>query len=173
MERMLKRVYRDRDRRGRGRGRGRTADRAITEDVLFRKLLRVIPTIPSPACAEWMTVMEFTKRRLCGRRCDNELYRSNSFKFERFESDVAGVDNKQVALCDDYSLPVDFVNKRRPLSFGGLPDWSLHSFHGNAVEILDQYSDPKDSKAYLEPGEEATGKLYCSPDKDYSQPWPY
>ncbi|KAG8286260.1 hypothetical protein J6590_063934 [Homalodisca vitripennis] len=87
MERMLKKVGYGRgggkgERERRGRGRGRSADRAISEDVLFRKLLRVLPT---PACAEWVTVMEFTKRRFCGRKCDNELYRSNSFKFERFE----------------------------------------------------------------------------------------
>ncbi|XP_046679567.1 uncharacterized protein LOC124366973 isoform X2 [Homalodisca vitripennis] len=181
MERMLKKVGYGRgggkgERERRGRGRGRSADRAISEDVLFRKLLRVLPT---PACAEWVTVMEFTKRRFCGRKCDNELYRSNSFKFERFEgkedSTAGALDlapaRKQVALCDDYSLPVDFVNKRRPLSLGSVPHWSFHNFHGASIEILENYSDPRDSKAYLEPGEEASGKVYTSPDKDYSHPY--
>jgi hypothetical protein len=39
------------------------------------------------------------------------------------------------------------------------------------VEIIEAYCDPRDSKAYLEPGDEASGKLYTSPDKDYSQPY--
>jgi hypothetical protein len=39
------------------------------------------------------------------------------------------------------------------------------------VEIIETYCDPRDSKAYLEPGEEASAKLYTSPDKDYSQPY--
>lgn len=54
------------------------------EDVLLRKVLRALPTT---ACAEWFALMELTRRRLCGRtrRRDNQLYRSNSFKFERFE----------------------------------------------------------------------------------------
>nr|XP_013101135.1 unnamed protein product [Stomoxys calcitrans] len=62
-------------------------------------------------------------RRLCRnrRREDNELYRSNSFKFERFErkeylEELADTLQKQIAICDDYSLPVDFV-KKRPSSF--------------------------------------------------------
>lgn len=39
------------------------------------------------------------------------------------------------------------------------------------VEIIETYCDPRDSKAYLEPGDEASAKLYTSPDKDYSQPY--
>ncbi|KAJ8883595.1 hypothetical protein PR048_015439 [Dryococelus australis] len=39
------------------------------------------------------------------------------------------------------------------------------------VEVVETYSDPRDSKAYLEPGEEASAKLYTSPDRDYSQPY--
>lgn len=41
----------------------------------------------------------------------------------------------QVSLCDDYSLPVDFVNKRRPLSVGAVPLWSLRGLHGNPVSL--------------------------------------
>ncbi|XP_050331897.1 uncharacterized protein LOC126760358 [Bactrocera neohumeralis] len=62
-------------------------------------------------------------RRLCRNRRheDNELYRSNSFKFERFErkeciDELTDTMKKQIAICDDYSLPVDFV-KKRPSSF--------------------------------------------------------
>nr|CAD7428671.1 unnamed protein product [Timema monikensis] len=78
----------------------------------------------------------------------------------------------EISLCDEYSLPVDFVNKRRPHSFGaGLANWSTPSPTGEKVEVVEAYSDPRDSKAYLEPGDEASGKLYTSPDRDYSQPY--
>lgn len=101
MERMFKKVgYRGRE--GGDRGRGRSADRrhghAVSEDVILRKLLRVLPT-PATACAEWMTMMEFTKRRFCGRKCDNELYRSNSFKFERFEGKEDGTSSLGLDLA--------------------------------------------------------------------------
>lgn len=70
----------------------------------------------------------------------------------------------QVALCDDYSLPVDFVNKRRPYSanFGAFEP---------SIELLDTYCDPRDSKAYLVPGEDATAKVYTSPDREYTHPY--
>ncbi|XP_053659765.1 uncharacterized protein LOC128708809 [Anopheles marshallii] len=63
-------------------------------------------------------------RRLCRNRRgeDNELYRSNSFKFERFErkdpmeTGARTMLRKQISVCDDYSLPIDFV-KKRPSSF--------------------------------------------------------
>uniref|UniRef100_A0AAG5DQZ5 SH2 domain-containing adapter protein D n=1 Tax=Anopheles atroparvus TaxID=41427 RepID=A0AAG5DQZ5_ANOAO len=63
-------------------------------------------------------------RRLCRNRRgeDNELYRSNSFKFERFErkdpmeTGTRTMLRKQISVCDDYSLPLDFV-KKRPSSF--------------------------------------------------------
>ncbi|XP_058053776.1 uncharacterized protein LOC131205617 [Anopheles bellator] len=63
-------------------------------------------------------------RRLCRNRRgeDNELYRSNSFKFERFErkdpseTGTRTMLRKQISVCDDYSLPIDFV-KKRPSSF--------------------------------------------------------
>ncbi|GLH05661.1 Uncharacterized protein GBIM_11233 [Gryllus bimaculatus] len=78
----------------------------------------------------------------------------------------------KISLCDEYSLPVDFVNKRRPHSFGaGLANWTTPSPSGDQVEVVEAYSDPRDSKAYLEPGAEASGKLYTSPDRDYSQPY--
>ncbi|KAG8268536.1 hypothetical protein J6590_023914 [Homalodisca vitripennis] len=47
---------------------------------------------------------------------------------------VSTVTQVTVALCDDYSLPVDFVNKRRPLSLGSVPHWSFHNFHGASVD---------------------------------------
>ena len=46
-----------------------------------------------------------------------------------------------------------------------------YNFFCPQVEIVEAYCDPRDSKAYLEPGDEASGKLYTSPDKDYSQPY--
>ncbi|KAL7021283.1 hypothetical protein ACKWTF_011822 [Chironomus riparius] len=62
-------------------------------------------------------------RRLCRNRKyeDNELYRSNSFRFQKFERSgddamVRGI-NKQISVCDDYSLPLDFVKFKRPSSF--------------------------------------------------------
>lgn len=117
-------------------------------------------------------MMEFRarafKRRLCRgskREPDNELYRSNSFKFERFER-KDDPNDKQVALCDDYSLPVDFVNKRQSLR-----TWRPLSACEPSIELLDTYCDPRDSKAYLVPGEDATAKVYTSPDREYTHPY--
>lgn len=44
-------------------------------------------------------------RRLCSRRCDNELYRSNSFKFERFVrgNDEISTIGKKVTISLSYS----------------------------------------------------------------------
>lgn len=39
------------------------------------------------------------------------------------------------------------------------------------VEVVEVYCDPRDSKAYLEPGQEATDKLYTTPDKEYTHPY--
>ncbi|XP_055695258.1 uncharacterized protein LOC129797033 isoform X2 [Lutzomyia longipalpis] len=126
-------------------------------------------------------------RRLCRnrRRDDNELYRSNSFKFERFDrkesQEVGGSETlpKQISICDDYSLPVDFV-KKRPSSFDPclvdlVPNnWTTPSplsehvtFVDPAnptatvtpqpppqphVKVVEGYSDPKDSKRQLRTG---------------------
>ncbi|XP_068081322.1 uncharacterized protein hwt [Anabrus simplex] len=88
------------------------------------------------------------------------------------QTNMVQLGDHPVSLCDEYSLPVDFVNKRRPHSFGaGLANWTTPSPSGDQVEVVEAYSDPRDSKAYLEPGEEASGKLYTSPDRDYSQPY--
>ncbi|XP_071450081.1 uncharacterized protein hwt, partial [Hetaerina americana] len=80
---------------------------------------------------------------------------------------------QEASLCDDYSIPVDFVNKR-PLSIAvGLTNWTTPSPSGERIEVLETYCDPRDSKAYLRPGDEPSGaKLYTSPDRDYSQPYP-
>nr|XP_018915800.1 PREDICTED: uncharacterized protein LOC109043152 [Bemisia tabaci] len=119
----------------------------------------------------------FLSKRFGGRKNrGNDLRRSNSFKFERFErkdnADSPGgygscTLQKQISLCDDYCLPVDFVNKRRPVSLGA---HHFSSPDGERVEVIENYSDPRDSKAYLQPGEEASAKLYSSPDSKYSQP---
>lgn len=118
---------------------------------------------------------EEVTRRFCQRKAkDNELYRSNSFKFERFDKAESTLDlaqiGKQVSLCDDYSVPVDFVIKKRPVSIGSAPFWDKPSPHSENVEVLEVYCDPRDSKAYVEPGEEVA-KLYTTPEKSYSHPY--
>ncbi|XP_043277333.1 uncharacterized protein hwt [Venturia canescens] len=133
-------------------------------------------------------------RRLCRRQqSDNELYRSNSFKFERFErtkDDCPSPSRKPVSLCDDYSLPVDFVNKRRPASAAAITStvqWALPSPNNEnpEIEVVEQYSDPRDSrsKAYIEPAQNVnepagpavlpvtsikTNRDYCRPYTDPS-----
>lgn len=44
----------------------------------------------------------------------------------------------QVALCDDYSLPVDHVNKKRPNSFAApsLCEWNVSSPNEEQVSII-------------------------------------
>ncbi|XP_046413804.1 uncharacterized protein LOC124176482 [Neodiprion fabricii] len=122
-------------------------------------------------------------RRLCRRQqSDNELYRSNSFKFERFErsrEEHATPLRKQISLCDEYSLPVDFVNKRRPASVAAATStvqWALPSptTENAEVEVVEEYSDPRDSraKAYSEPSEELSlPKLYAKVNRDYCRPY--
>lgn len=72
-----------------------------------------------------------------------------------------------MALCDDYSLPVDFVNKQRAVGELGLWRTAVEP----SIELLDTYCDPRDSKAYLVPGEDATAKVYTSPDREYTHPY--
>lgn len=65
------------------------------EDVTFRKFLRVFNSGENGRAAkDWLAtsannMMDFAPKiltkRFCGKKGDNELYRSNSFKFERFE----------------------------------------------------------------------------------------
>ncbi|XP_053975989.1 uncharacterized protein LOC128874883 [Hylaeus volcanicus] len=122
-------------------------------------------------------------RRLCRRQqSDNELYRSNSFKFERFErtkDECATPLHKQVSLCDDYSLPVDFVNKRRPVSAAtatSTVQWALPSptVENAEVEVVEQYSDPRDSKnkAYVEPGADTSlPTIYSKVNRNYCRPY--
>ncbi|XP_057318079.1 uncharacterized protein LOC130663027 [Microplitis mediator] len=122
-------------------------------------------------------------RRLCRRQqSDNELYRSNSFKFERFErtkEECLTPVRKQISLCDDYSLPVDFVNKQRPGSGTGITStvqWALPSpsIENAEIEVIEQYSDPRDSKsrAYVEPGAETSlAVTYSKINRDYCRPY--
>lgn len=72
-------------------------DKQITrEDVTFKKFLKVFNSSEnSRGAKDWFTssasnMMDFAPKiltkRFCGKKAgDNELYRSNSFKFERFE----------------------------------------------------------------------------------------
>ncbi|KYM77756.1 hypothetical protein ALC53_11767 [Atta colombica] len=140
---------------------------------------------------------------------------------------------EKVSLCDDYSLPVDFVNKRRPASAAAATStvqWTLPSptvengmagsvsprvpanvlpqlaafrtrkWHQVAVcedvhteslssengrkqfvfclqaeiEIVEQYSDPRDSKskAYVEPGTESSlPTIYSRENRNYCRPY--
>ncbi|XP_054730030.1 uncharacterized protein LOC129238842 [Anastrepha obliqua] len=96
-------------------------------------------------------------RRLCRNRRheDNELYRSNSFKFERFErkeciDELTDTMKKQIAICDDYSLPVDFV-KKRPSSFDPCLAEDLQTNHGNRAHPSPQaefiaLTEPKENQ---------------------------
>ncbi|XP_057652759.1 uncharacterized protein LOC130891778 [Diorhabda carinulata] len=116
-------------------------------------------------------------RRFC-KKTDNELYRSNSFKFERFirANEEISTLGKKISVCEDYSLPVDHLAKKRPNSIA-VPnphsnvfnDWNLSSPNEERVEVLDNYSTPRDSKQHLHPEDDQ--KDLTSPDKEYSQPY--
>ncbi|KAG7198003.1 hypothetical protein KM043_016228 [Ampulex compressa] len=85
----------------------------------------------------------------------------------------------RVSLCDDYSLPVDFVNKRRPASAAAATStvqWALPSptVENAEVEVVEQYSDPRDSKskAYVEPGAESSlPTIYSKVNRNYCRPY--
>ncbi|XP_064215407.1 uncharacterized protein hwt [Tribolium castaneum] len=114
-------------------------------------------------------------RRFCSKRCDNELYRSNSFKFERFirGSEEASTLGKKISLCDDYSLPVDNLgNRRRPNSIAvpSFTEWNIASPNEEKIEILETYSTPRDSRQQLIQ-EDIETKCFTSPDREYSQPY--
>uniref|UniRef100_A0A6P7GSH5 Uncharacterized protein LOC114340240 n=1 Tax=Diabrotica virgifera virgifera TaxID=50390 RepID=A0A6P7GSH5_DIAVI len=80
-----------------------------------------------------------------------------------------------IAICEEYSLPVDHLSKKRPNSIA-VPtphsnvfcDWNLSSPNEEKVEVLDTYSTPRDSK-HLNPDDDQ--KYLTSPDKEYSQPY--
>ncbi|XP_013169658.1 PREDICTED: uncharacterized protein LOC106119289 [Papilio xuthus] len=104
-------------------------------------------------------------RRFCrGRRSrdDNELYRSNSFKFERFTREPAAEDlssSSQAALCADYSVPVDCVAAGpapRPSSF--------HEISAPKVEFLEAYCTPKDTARRSPPRGRRSREPRRSPD---------
>ncbi|CAH1158365.1 unnamed protein product [Phyllotreta striolata] len=117
-------------------------------------------------------------RRFCSKKADNELYRSNSFKFERFiraNEDISTL-GKKISLCDDYSIPADHLAKKRPNSIAVpnlhsniFSDWLLSSPNEEKVEVLDTYSTPRDSKQHPYPEDDQ--KYLTSPDKEYSQPY--
>ncbi|XP_018577851.1 uncharacterized protein LOC108916131 [Anoplophora glabripennis] len=128
-------------------------------------------------------------RRFCSKRADNELYRSNSFKFERFirGNEELSTLGKKISVCDDYSLPVDHLAKRRPNSIAvpnpncnNFSEWNLSSPNDDKVgesfpspsnvEVLDTYSTPRDSRQHLSQDENEP-KCFTSPDREYSQPY--
>ncbi|KAL2713152.1 transcription initiation factor TFIID subunit 1-like [Vespula squamosa] len=88
--------------------------------------------------------------------------------------------SRQVSLCDEYSLPVDFVNKKRPASAAAATSssiqWTLPSptVENAEVEVVEQYSDPRDSKskAYIEPGAETSlPTIYSKVNRNYCRPY--
>ncbi|KAL1493202.1 hypothetical protein ABEB36_011302 [Hypothenemus hampei] len=134
-------------------------------------------------------------RRFCSKKSDNELYRSNSFKFERFirnNDDLSPIkrktlfecsrrfSNELISLCEDYSLPVDHLAelaKKRPNSIAVTNNCFLSQNFSDLilsspevereVVVLDTYSTPRDSQQKLVQEE----KYFTSPDKEYSQPY--
>ncbi|XP_030746263.1 uncharacterized protein LOC115875056 isoform X2 [Sitophilus oryzae] len=136
-------------------------------------------------------------RKFCSKKSDNELYRSNSFKFERFirnSEDLSPIrrkallecsrrfSNELISLCEDYSLPVDHLAqlaRQRPNSIGvsnncfisqNFSELILSSAEEEHVVVLDTYSTPRDSQQQLTQ-EENDNKYFTSPDKEYSQPY--
>lgn len=93
MDRLLKRNSRSGSRRRPGDGSRRSktnhngqqivSSENVDNEVLIQKLLRALPP-PWP----WQGLVDLTpralSRRLCARPQPNQLYRSDSFKFERF-----------------------------------------------------------------------------------------
>lgn len=96
MERLLKRNSKNGSRRRPGtasrrskinnNGKQIVSSENVDNEVLLQKLLRALPP-PWP----WQGLVDFTpralSRRLCARPQSNQLYRSDSFKFERFHPD--------------------------------------------------------------------------------------
>ncbi|XP_076261496.1 uncharacterized protein LOC143197160 [Rhynchophorus ferrugineus] len=136
-------------------------------------------------------------RKFCSKKTDNELYRSNSFKFERFirnSDDLSPIkrkaliecgrrfSNELISLCEDYSLPVDHLAqlaRRRPNSIAvsnncfisqNFSELILSSPEEEHVVVLDTYSTPRDSQQQLTQ-EDNDNKYFTSPDKEYSQPY--
>ncbi|XP_060537281.1 uncharacterized protein LOC132708743 isoform X2 [Cylas formicarius] len=123
-------------------------------------------------------------KRFCSKRADNELYRSNSFKFERFirNSDDLSPVKRKISLCEDYSLPVDHLAqlaKKRPNSIAvsnncfisqNFSELIISSPEEEQVVVLDTYSTPRDSQQQLTQEDNET-KCFTSPDKEYSQPY--
>ncbi|KAF5297164.1 hypothetical protein FQR65_LT10063 [Abscondita terminalis] len=72
----------------------------------------------------------------------------------------------------DYSLPVDHLNKRRPNSIAApsLLEWNVSSPNEEKIEVLETYSNPRDSRQQLSQ-DEAEVKCFTSPDREYSQPY--
>ncbi|XP_044765213.1 uncharacterized protein LOC123321598 [Coccinella septempunctata] len=112
-------------------------------------------------------------KKFCSKRSDNELYRSNSFKFERFirGSEESSSLSKKISLCDEYSLPADYLHKKRPNSIAvpSLSEWNPSSPNEEKIEILETYSNPRDSRQQL--SQEEDTKCLTSPDREYSQPY--
>ncbi|KAL3289823.1 hypothetical protein HHI36_023214, partial [Cryptolaemus montrouzieri] len=77
----------------------------------------------------------------------------------------------QIALCDEYSLPADHLQKKRPnsIAVASLSEWNPSSPNEEKIEILETYSTPRDSRQQL--SQEDDTKCLTSPDREYSQPY--
>ncbi|XP_019881673.2 uncharacterized protein LOC109609452 isoform X2 [Aethina tumida] len=112
-------------------------------------------------------------RRFCSKRCDNELYRSNSFKFERFirGNEEVSTLGKKISLCDDYILPIDHLNKIRPVSAAASVTHFVESSpNEEKITVLETYSSPRDQRQPTN-NDENDSKCFTSPDREYSQPY--
>ncbi|XP_063710085.1 tyrosine-protein kinase Fer isoform X3 [Culicoides brevitarsis] len=113
-------------------------------------------------------------RRLCRNKKhseDNELYRSNSFKFERFEKrDTTEEDKNNIFVCEDYSLPLDYFKScssnlhPKQLSHSNIQS-KKQSFK---VELLEGYSQPNDDATLVTTASFASNEKKISNRRVYS-----
>ncbi|XP_044729903.1 uncharacterized protein LOC123293222 [Chrysoperla carnea] len=90
----------------------------------------------------------------------------------------------KISLCDEYSLPLDHVNRRRPNSAAAVTEtkWNVESpTKSEKVEVVEAYCEPKDSTAITESANnpnqqpDTNTKLSnyirpCSPEEDSEVP---
>ncbi|XP_039291886.1 uncharacterized protein LOC111059465 [Nilaparvata lugens] len=165
MDRFLTRRRLHPQRKRRTAENGRSVATCHRDDVLLvEKLLRALP-LPWPELS----------RLYRSHQQPNLLYRSDSFKFERFQpapqSDVA---DSQISLQDEYAVPIDLIAHTRPSNtlLDTNTKWLTGNRYGQAIQIIDTYSDPRDSKTYVQQTEEnSTQNVYYANTRDYTLPF--
>ncbi|XP_040567204.2 uncharacterized protein [Lepeophtheirus salmonis] len=127
------------------------------------------------------------------KRPRNEVARSNSFRFEKYEREPPAPStlSSKVRVSDDYMTPKDFVNKSilprlleedssHNIPGNGKNDLINDILHriaknnGNDLYLELQYSDPSDSKLYTQPGtdpDDMVYKLYVGDEEYYCRPY--